>query len=443
MLSIISIRHWRKSLNASSDKEQDLKKESDNMNRRVVVTGLGMVTPLGTGVDKNWEAVCAGKSGIGPITRFDASDFSCQIAGEIKDFRPEDFMDNQIVRRFDIFIHYGIASARMAMEDSGLKIDSGNSERVGCITGCGLGGLTMIEQCHKLLLEKGPRRISPFFIPGIIANMLPGQIAIEFGAKGSNSSIETACAASCHSIGESFRLIREGYADAMITGGAEAVITPLALGGFCSMRALSTQNDRPEKASRPFDLNRDGFIMGEGAGILILEEMNRALERGAKVYAEVSGYGMSGDAYHISQPDPEGQGAVSCMSMAIKTAFLKPEDVDYINAHGTSTQLNDLSETKAIKRLFGEHAHKLAISSTKSMTGHLLGGTGGIEAIYSVLTIKHGIIPPTINYETPDPECDLDYVPNKARKANVKVAMSNSFGFGGTNGTLLFKAFEP
>jgi 3-oxoacyl-[acyl-carrier-protein] synthase II len=443
MLSIISIRHWRKSLNASSDKEQDLKKESDNMNRRVVVTGLGMVTPLGTGVDKNWEAVCAGKSGIGPITRFDASDFSCQIAGEIKDFRPEDFMDNQMVRRFDIFIHYGIASARMAMEDSGLKIDSGNSERVGCITGCGLGGLTMIEQCHKLLLEKGPRRISPFFIPGIIANMLPGQIAIEFGAKGSNSSIETACAASCHSIGESFRLIREGYADAMITGGAEAVITPLALGGFCSMRALSTQNDHPEKASRPFDLNRDGFIMGEGAGILILEEMNRALERGAKVYAEVSGYGMSGDAYHISQPDPEGQGAVSCMSMAIKTAFLKPEDVDYINAHGTSTQLNDLSETKAIKRLFGEHAHKLAISSTKSMTGHLLGGTGGIEAIYSVLTIKHGIIPPTINYETPDPECDLDYVPNKARKANVKVAMSNSFGFGGTNGTLLFKAFEP
>jgi 3-oxoacyl-[acyl-carrier-protein] synthase II len=443
MLSIISIRHWRKSLNAASDKEQDLKKESDNMNRRVVVTGLGMVTPLGTGVDKNWEAVCAGKSGIGPITRFDASDFSCQIAGEVKDFRPEDFMDNQMVRRFDIFIHYGIASARMAMEDSGLKIDSGNSQRVGCITGCGLGGLTMIEQCHKLLLEKGPRRISPFFIPGIIANMLPGQIAIEFGAKGANSSIETACAASCHSVGESFRLIREGYADAMITGGAEAVITPLALGGFCSMRALSTQNDRPEKASRPFDLNRDGFIMGEGAGILILEEMNQALERGAKVYAEVSGYGMSSDAYHISAPDPEGQGAVNCMSMAIEMAFLKPEDVDYINAHGTSTQLNDLSETKAIKRLFGEHAYKLAISSTKSMTGHLLGGTGGIEAVYSVLTIKHGIIPPTINYETPDPECDLDYVPNKARKANVKVAMSNSFGFGGTNGTLLFKAFEP
>ncbi|HJX34642.1 MAG TPA: beta-ketoacyl-ACP synthase II, partial [Desulfatiglandales bacterium] len=276
----------------------------------------------------------------------------------------------------------------------------------------------------------------------IIANMLPGQIAIEFGAKGPNSSIETACAASCHSIGESFRLIKEGYADAMITGGAEAVITPLALGGFCSMRALSTRNDQPEKALRPFDLNRDGFVMGEGAGILILEEMNQALERGAKVYAEISGYGMSGDAYHISAPDPEGDGAVSCMSMAIETALLRPENVDYINAHGTSTQLNDLSETKAIKRLFGGHAYKLAISSTKSMTGHLLGGTGGIEAVYSVLTIKHGIIPPTINYETPDPECDLDYVPNKARKANVKVAMSNSFGFGGTNGALLFKAFE-
>jgi 3-oxoacyl-[acyl-carrier-protein] synthase II len=413
------------------------------MKRRVVVTGLGMVTPLGIGVEKNWEAVCAGKSGIGPITRFDASDFSCQIAGEVKDFRAEDFMDNQMVRRFDVFIHYGLASARIAMEDSGLKIDSSNSQKVGSITGSGLGGLTMIEHFHKLLLEKGPRRISPFFIPGIIANMLPGQIAIEFGAKGPNISIETACAASCHSVGESFRLIQEGFADAMITGGAEAVITPLALGGFCSMRALSTRNDEPEKASRPFDLNRDGFVMGEGAGILILEEMTLALERGAKIYAEIAGYGLSGDAYHISAPDPEGKGAISCMSMAIETALLKPEDVDYINAHGTSTQLNDLSETKAIKALFGEHAYKLAISSTKSMTGHILGGTGGIEAIYSVLTIKHGIIPPTINYETPDPECDLDYVPNKSRKADVKVAMSNSFGFGGTNGALLFKTFEP
>jgi len=413
------------------------------MRRRVVVTGLGMVTPLGTGVEKNWEALCAGKSGIGPITKFDASDFTCQIAGEVKDFRSEDFMDKQHVRRFDIFIHYGVASAKMAMEDSGLEIDSSNSQRIGCVTGSGLGGLAMIEHFHKVLLEKGPRRISPFFIPGIIANMLPGQIAIELGAKGPNTSIETACAASCHSIGESFRLIQQGFADAMITGGSEAVVTPLALGGFCSMRALSTRNDEPEKASRPFDLNRDGFIMGEGAGILILEEMNQALERGANIYAEIAGYGLSSDAYHISAPDPEGQGAVSCMSMAIETAALKPENVDCINAHGTSTQLNDLSETKAIKALFGEHAYKLAISSTKSMTGHLLGGTGGIEAIYSVLTIKHGIIPPTINYETPDPECDLDYVPNNARGADVRVVLSNSFGFGGTNAALLFKAFEP
>ncbi len=413
------------------------------MKRRVVVTGLGMVTPIGVGVEENWDTACAGKSGIGPITKFDTSDFASRIAGEVKGFRSEDFLDKQQVRRFDIFIHYGLASARMAMENSGLKIDARNSKRVGCITGSGLGGLAMIEDFHKILLEKGPRRVSPFFIPGIIANMLPGQIAIEFGARGPNISIETACAASCHSIGEAFRLIQEGFADAMITGGSEAVITPLALGGFCSMRALSTRNNEPEKASRPFDRDRDGFIMGEGAGILILEEMNQALERGVDIYAEVIGYGLSSDAYHISAPDPEGDGAISCMSMALETAGIKPEDVDYINAHGTSTQLNDLSETRAVKALFQEHAYKLAISSTKSMTGHLLGGTGGIEAIYSVLTIKRGIIPPTINYDTPDPECDLDYVPNEARKADVKTAMSNSFGFGGTNASLLFKAFEP
>jgi 3-oxoacyl-[acyl-carrier-protein] synthase II len=412
------------------------------MKRRVVVTGIGMVTPLGTGVEKNWEAVCAGKSGLGPITKFDASAFPCQIAGEVKDFKSEDFMDKQHIRRFDVFIHFGIASARMAMEDSRLKIDSSNCHRVGCITGSGLGGLAMIEHFHKLMLEKGPGRISPFFIPGIIANMLPGQIAIEFGAKGPNLSIETACAASSHAIGEAFRMVQEGYADVMITGGAEAVITPLAVGGFCSMRALSTRNHDPERASRPFEMERDGFVMGEGSGILVLEEMNKALERGAHIYGEVGGYGLSGDAYHISAPAPDGDGAISCMSMAIKNAGLKPEDVDYINAHGTSTKLNDLSETLAIKALFGEHAYKVAISSTKSMTGHLLGGTGGIEAIYSLLAIKHGIIPPTINYDTPDPECDLDYVPNKARKTDVKVAMSNSFGFGGTNATVLFKAFE-
>ena len=412
------------------------------MVRRVVVTGLGMITPLGTGVEKSWEAACAGTSGIAPITKFDASGFTSQIAGEVKDFRSQDFMDKQEIRRFDIFIHYAIASARMAMEDSKLKIDAGNCHRVGCVTGTGLGGLSMLEHYHSVLLEKGPKRISPFFIPGIIANMVPGQIAIEFGAKGPNLSIETACAASSHAVGESFRLIREGISDAMITGGAEAVITPLALGGFCSMRALSTRNDAPEKASRPFDADRDGFIMGEGAGILILEELEAARERGAKIYAEVIGYGLTGDAYHVSAPDPEGGGAIQCMKMAIDSAGLKPEEIDYINAHGTSTKLNDLSENKAIKSVFGEHALKLCISSTKSVTGHLLGGAGGVEAIFVALALKNGIIPPTMNYETPDPECELDYVPNIARKADVKLAMSNSFGFGGTNASLIFKAYQ-
>jgi 3-oxoacyl-[acyl-carrier-protein] synthase II len=412
------------------------------MVRRVVVTGLGMVTPLGTGVEKSWEAACSGTSGIAPITKFDATGFSSQIAGEVKDFRSQDFMDKQEIRRFDIFIHYAIASARMAMEDARLKIDANNCYRVGAVTGTGLGGLATLEYYHSVLLEKGPKRISPFFIPGIIANMVPGQIAIEFGTKGPNLSIETACAASAHAVGESFRMIRDGISDAMITGGAEAVITPLALGGFCSMRALSTRNDAPEKASRPFDLDRDGFIMGEGSGILILEELEAALERGAKIYAEVVGYGLTGDAYHVSAPDPDGEGAIQCMRMALDFAGLQPEAIDYINAHGTSTKLNDLSENKAIKSVFGEHAYKLCISSTKSVTGHLLGGAGGIEAIFTVLTLKNGIVPPTMNYETPDPECDLDYVPNVARKADVKLAMSNSFGFGGTNASLIFKAYE-
>jgi 3-oxoacyl-[acyl-carrier-protein] synthase II len=401
-----------------------------------------MVTPLGTGVEKNWEAVCAGQPGIAPIAKFDASDFPVRIAGEVKDFRPEDYMDKQQVRRFDIFVHFALASARMAMESSGLTIDASNSPRVGCITGSGLGGLAMLEHYHKVLMERGYRKISPFFIPGIIANMAPGQIAIEFGAKGPNLSIETACAASAHAVGEAFRMIREGIADAMITGGAEAVVTPLALGGFCAMRALSTRNDEPEKASRPFELHRDGFVMGEGSGILVLEELGQALQRGAPILAEVVGYGLTGDAYHVSAPEPEGEGAITCMRNAIEYAGLTPEDIDYINAHGTSTPLNDLSENRAIKALFGEHAYKLAISSTKSMTGHLLGGAGGMEAIFTVLTIRNGIIPPTINYETPDPECDLDYVPNVARKAKVKVAMSNSFGFGGTNASLVFKAYE-
>lgn len=412
------------------------------MRRRVVVTGLGMVTPLGTGVQKNWDAVCAGKSGIRRIEKFDASEFPCQIAGEVPDFRSQDFMDKQQVRRFDIFVHYAVASARMAMEDSGLAIQSKNAHRVGCLTGSGLGGLAMLEHYHQVLLEKGPKRISPFFIPGMIANMAPGQIAIEYGAKGPNLSVETACAASTHAVGESFRLIRDGLADAMITGGSEAVVTPLALGGFCSMKALSTRNDEPERASRPFDRDRDGFIMGEGAGIVILEALEFALERGARIYAEVTGYGLSGDAYHVSAPDPEGEGAVNCMNMAIEDAGLKPQDIDYINAHGTSTKLNDDSETKAVKKVFGEHAYRLPISSTKSMTGHLLGGAGGVEAIYTALTIRDGLMPPTVNYETPDPDCDLDYVPNTARKGNIRAALSNSFGFGGTNGALVLQAYE-
>lgn len=412
------------------------------MTRRVVITGLGMVSPLGIGIKENWENVCAGRSGIGNVTRFDATDFPSRLAGEVKDFNAEDYLDRQMVRRFDVFIHFAVAAARMAMEDSGLKIDAGNADRVGVITGTGLGGLGMLENYHSVLLEKGPRRISPFFIPGIIANMVPGQIAIEFGARGPNLSIETACAASTHAVGESFRIIREGIADAVITGGAEAVITPLAFGGFCSMKALSTRNDEPERASRPFDLDRDGFVMGEGAGILILEELDSALARGAHIYAEVAGYGLSGDAYHVSAPDPDGIGAVNCIRMAVESSGLAPEDIDYINAHGTSTMLNDLSETTAIKKVFGDHAYRLAISSTKSMTGHLLGAAGGVEAVFTALTISKGVIPPTANYETPDPECDLDYVPNTARKANVRAALSNSFGFGGTNACILLKAHD-
>jgi 3-oxoacyl-[acyl-carrier-protein] synthase II len=401
-----------------------------------------MVTPLGTGVAKNWEAVCAGKSGIGNITKFDASGFASRIAGEVTDFNPQDFMAKQQIRRFDVFIHYALASTRMAMEDADLKINQKNAHRVGCVTGSGLGGLGMLEHYHSVLLEKGPKRISPFFIPGIIANMAPGQMAIEFGAKGPNISIETACAASAHAVGEAFRYIREGFADIMLTGGAESVITPLAVGGFCSMRALSTRNDAPEEASRPFDLNRDGFVIGEGAGILILEELEYALERGASIYGEVVGYGLSGDAHHVSAPEPEGAGAIACMKGALDFAGFRPEDIDYINAHGTSTQLNDASENKAIKVVFKEHAYNISISSTKSVTGHLLGGAGGIESVFSLLAIKHGVIPPTMNYETPDPECDLDYVPNVARKTRVRTAMSNSFGFGGTNASLIFAAYE-
>ncbi len=413
------------------------------MARRVVITGLGMVTPLGIGVKENWEAVTKGGSGIGVITKFDTSAYASQIAGEVKDFRSEDFLAPKDARHLDIFIHYAVASARMAVEDSNLKVTPNNSHRTGCITGSGIGGLGTIERYHQVLLEKGPRRISPFFIPSIIANMAPGKIAIEFGARGPNTAITTACAASAHAIGESFKIIQWGTADVMITGGTEACITPLAMGGFTSMRSLSTRNSEPDKASRPFDDQRDGFIISEGGGIIILEELSHALERGAKIYAEIIGHGMSSDAYHFTAPDPEGIGASLCIEAALSDASIEPTEIDYINAHGTSTKLNDISETKAIKSVFGDHAYKVAISSTKSMTGHLLGGAGATEAIYSILTIKNGIIPPTINYEFPDPECDLDYVPNEAREAKVTTVLSNSFGFGGTNSSLIFREYLP
>ncbi|MCX5910655.1 MAG: beta-ketoacyl-ACP synthase II [Deltaproteobacteria bacterium] len=413
------------------------------LKRRVVVTGMGMVSPLGMGVEKTWNALIQGKSGVGRITRFDSTGFDTQIAAEVKDFAPENFMDKKEARRMDIFIQYAVAAAVMAMEDSQFKITPQNAERVGVVVGAGLGGLTTIESYHKVLLEKGPGRISPFFIPMLIVNEAPGHISMRFGAKGPNSSVVTACATGNHNIGDAWKMIQRGDADAIIAGGVESTITPLAVGGFNAMKALSTRNSEPEKASRPFDKDRDGFVMGEGAGIILLEEMEQALKRGAKIYAEIIGYGLTGDAYHITAPAPNGEGAARCMAMALKDAGIRPEEVDYINAHGTSTDYNDLYETIAIKTVFKEHARKIPVSSTKSMTGHLLGGAGGVESIFTVLTIFQGVIPPTINYETPDPNCDLDYVPNVARKAEVRVALSNSFGFGGTNAVLVFKKFEP
>jgi 3-oxoacyl-[acyl-carrier-protein] synthase II len=413
------------------------------LSRRVVITGLGMVSPLGIGVEKTWQALVQAKSGVVRITKFDPTGFDTQIAAEVKDFVPENFMEKKEIKRMDIFIQYAMASAMMAMEDAQLPITPQNADRVGVVVGAGLGGLTTIESFHKVLMEKGPGRISPFFIPALIVNEAPGQISIRFGAKGPNYSVVTACATGNHNIGDAWRMIQQGDADAIIAGGVEATITPLAVSGFNAMKALSTRNHEPEKASRPFDKDRDGFVMGEGCGIIILEEMNSALDRGAKIYAEIIGYGLNGDAYHITAPAPDGEGAARCMAMALKSAGISPEEVDYINAHGTSTDYNDLYETMAIKAVFKEHAKKLAVSSTKSMTGHLLGGAGGVEAIFTVLTIHRGVIPPTINYDTPDPECDLDYVPNVARMADVRVALSNSFGFGGTNAVLIFKKFEP
>jgi len=412
------------------------------MDKRVVVTGMGMVSPLGIGVKDNWEAICQGKSGIAPVTRFDITDFPSKIAGEVKGFNPEDFMDKKETKKMDAFIHYALASGQMAIQDAQLKIDESNADRVGVLVGAGLGGLSTIEKYHSILLEQGPKKISPFFIPMLIVNLAPGQISIYFGARGPNSSVVTACATGNHSIGEACRIIQRGDADVMIAGGAESTITPLAIGGFCSMRALSTRNDEPQRASRPFDKDRDGFVIAEGAGLLILEELDHALRRGARIYAEIIGFGCNADAYHISAPSPNGIGAARCMEIALKDARINYDEVDYVNAHGTSTPLNDASETMAMKTVFKDRAKKIAVSSTKSMTGHLLGAAGGVEAIYSILAIKNGVIPPTINYETPDPECDLDYVPNTPREAAVRVVMSNSFGFGGTNATLIFRAFK-
>ena len=411
------------------------------MGKRVVITGLGLVTPLGIGVEATWENLCRGKSGIGPITRFDTSRYRTRIAGEVRGFNATDFIPQKLAKRMDLFVHYALAATRMAMEQSGLKITPHLASSVGVMTGCGLGGLLTIEEFHTILMTKGPERVSPFYIPMLIANMAPGQIAIEFGAKGPNLSVQTACAAGNHAIGDSYKLIQRGAAKVMISGGVEAVVTPLAVSGFNAMRALSTRNDEPEKASRPFDRDRDGFVVAEGSGIMILEELEFALERGATILGEIVGYGLNGDAYHMTAPSPEGDGAIRCMQMAIDDAGIGPEDIDYINAHGTSTDLNDVSETLAIKAVFGDYSRSLAVSSTKSMTGHLLGGAGGVESVFTVLTLKEGIIPPTINLDNPDPQCDLDYVPHEARRRAVRIAMTNSFGFGGTNAVLVFKKY--
>ncbi|HEX9778926.1 MAG TPA: beta-ketoacyl-ACP synthase II [Geopsychrobacteraceae bacterium] len=407
--------------------------------RRVVVTGVGLVSPLGTGVDKNWNALMAGQSGIGPVTRFDASDLPTRIAGEVKDFNAEDFIEKKEIKKMDLFIQYGLAASEMALQDSGLEITDENAERVGVLVGSGLGGLPTIEKYHSALLERGYKKITPFFIPMLIINLAPGHISMRFGAKGPNLSSVSACATGTNSIGDAYHMIARGDADAMFAGGTESTITPLAIGGFNVMKALSTRNDDPQGASRPFEKNRDGFIMAEGAGIVILEEYEQAKKRGAKIYCEIAGYGLSSDAHHLTQPAPGGEGAARCIKMALNTAGIDPREVDYINAHGTSTHFNDLSETMAIKAVLGAHARKVMVSSTKSMTGHGLGAAGGFEAVFVALTMARGVIPPTINYEEPDAECDLDYVPNEAREADVKIALSNSFGFGGTNATLAFR----
>jgi 3-oxoacyl-[acyl-carrier-protein] synthase II len=412
------------------------------VNRRVVITGLGLVTPLGTGTEKTWQGLLAGRSGIGLITRFDASAHAARIAAEVKDFEAERWFEPKQIKNLDLFVQYAVAAADIAMLDSGLEINAALAERVGVITGCGMGSLPTIEEYHSVLLNKGPRRITPFFIPRVIPNMASGHISMRFGAKGANLALSTACAAGTHAVGEAFRHILHGDCDVVISGGTEGVICPMAVGGFASMKALSTRNESPEQASRPFDRDRDGFVIAEGAGMLVLEELDFARKRGAQIYAELVGYGLSSDAYHIAAPPEDGAGAARCMAQALQSAQMNPDAIDYINAHGTSTPLNDSCETRAIKTVFGDHAYKLAVSSTKSMTGHMLGGAGGIEAVFTALSLHHQCIPPTINYENPDPVCDLDYVPNTARSMQIRAAMSNSFGFGGTNGVIIMKRFE-
>lgn len=412
------------------------------MERRVVITGIGIVSPLGVGTEATWSALLAGRSGVGPITRFDAADYPCRIAGEVRGFNPEDFISKKDVKKMDRFIHFALAASQLAVDDAALEIGPSVADRIGVHIGSGIGGLPFIERQHTALLETGPDRISPFFIVGLIVNLAAGQVSIRFGAKGPNLASCTACATGSHSIGDSFEIIKRGDADAMICGGTEAVIAPLAVGGFCAMRALSTRNDEPEKASRPFDLGRDGFVMGEGAGILILEELGSALRRNARIYAEMAGYGLTGDAFHVSAPSADADGPVRVMVAALRDAGVGPEAVDYINAHGTSTPAGDKVETLAIHKVFGERASRIAVSSTKSMTGHLLGAAGGLETAVTALAILRDIVPPTINLEVPDPECDLDYVPGQARRMTVRYALNNSFGFGGTNASLLLRKYE-
>ncbi|MEM1203253.1 MAG: beta-ketoacyl-ACP synthase II [Acidobacteriota bacterium] len=407
--------------------------------RRVAVTGVGLISPVGIGTEATWNGLMEKAIGIGPLTRFDASDYPSRIAGEVKGFDPLDFVSKKDVKKSDTFIHYAIAAADFALEDSGLVIDDDNRDRVGVLIGSGIGGLPMIESMHKTLLERGPSRVSPFFIPAQIVNMAGGQVSIRHGAKGPNSAPATACTTGLHAVGDAFRQIQTGKADAMFAGGTESVLTPLAIAGFSAMRALSTRNDEPEKASRPWDKDRDGFVVGEGAGILILEEMELARSRGAKIYAEIVGYGMSGDAYHISAPDPTGDGAARVMAAALDDAGMEAESIGYINAHGTSTPLGDLAEIEAIKRVFGDHAYRLAVSSTKSSTGHLLGAAGGLEAGILALALDRQILPATLNLDTPDPKADLDLVPNTPRPVDLDAALTNSFGFGGTNGALIMR----